>query len=184
MSLLEAKGLAKAYKKRRVVNGVTFSVSPGEIVGLLGLNGAGKTTLMRIVACLLTPTAGSVVVDGNDVVERPDAVRRLIGHLPEEPPLYQEMKVRDFSDAFLDAYLAAETIEAAGGLVLADTCLVVAPVEALGIKTLATNSAKAASYLPSYADVNVYFAPLERCIEISLSQSAQEDRWITLCASL
>ena len=63
---------------------------------------------------------------------------------------------------------AVEAIEAAGGLVLADTCLVVAPVEALGIKTVATNSAKAAFYLPSYADVGVYFAPLERCIEIAL----------------
>jgi len=68
----------------------------------------------------------------------------------------------------LKAAKAVETIEAAGGLVLADTCLVVAPVEAIGVKTIATNSAKAAFYLPSYADVQVTFAPLERCIELAL----------------
>ncbi|RLC79785.1 MAG: hypothetical protein DRI61_07140, partial [Chloroflexi bacterium] len=63
---------------------------------------------------------------------------------------------------------AVEVIEEAGGLVLADTCLVVAPVEALGIRSVATNSAKAAFYLPSYAGVRVFFSSLERCIEIAL----------------
>ncbi len=94
--MIEIRELIKNYGEIRAVDRVTCSIARGEIAGLLGLNGAGKSTLMRIVSCLLTPTSGTVMVDGNDVVEKPESVRRLIGYLPEEPPLYKEMKVSDF----------------------------------------------------------------------------------------
>ena len=94
--MIEIKELIKNYGEIRAVDRVTCSIARGQITGLLGLNGAGKSTLMRILSCLLTPTSGTVVIDGNDVVEKPEAVRRLIGYLPEDPPLYQEMRVRDF----------------------------------------------------------------------------------------
>jgi ABC-2 type transport system ATP-binding protein len=75
---------------------MSASIAKGEVVGLLGLNGAGKTTTLRILACDLLPSSGTVCVDGIDVVERPDDVRKLIGYLPEHPPLYEEMTVHEF----------------------------------------------------------------------------------------
>src|SRR5262249_60747340 len=74
----------------------SFSIDDGEIVGLLGLNGAGKTTTLRVLACDLLPSSGSVRVDGIDVVDNPNDVRGRIGYLPDIPPLYGEMSVRDF----------------------------------------------------------------------------------------
>ena len=67
MSLLEARGLAKQFKKRQVVNGVSISVSPGEIVGLLGPNGAGKTTTFNMIVGLVKPDDGEVVFEGNTI---------------------------------------------------------------------------------------------------------------------
>lgn len=94
--MIEIKELIKNYGEVRAVDRINCRIARGECVGLLGLNGAGKTTLLRILACLLTPTSGTITVDGHDVVRQPDRVRRLIGYLPEEPPLYQEMRVSDF----------------------------------------------------------------------------------------
>jgi len=71
-------------------------IEKGEVVGLLGLNGAGKTTTLRVLACDLLPSSGTVKVDGIDVVERPEEVRRKIGYLSDRPPLYDEMRVREY----------------------------------------------------------------------------------------
>ena len=86
MSLLEAKGLAKEYKKRRVVNGVTISVSPGEVVGLLGPNGAGKTTTFNMIAGSVRPTQGEVFLGEREITELPMYRRARLGitYLPQE----------------------------------------------------------------------------------------------------
>jgi ABC-2 type transport system ATP-binding protein len=94
--VIEIDGLYKYYGGRRALGPVSASIAEGEIIGLLGLNGAGKTTALRILACDLLPSAGTVRVDGIDVVEHPEAVRERIGYLPDTPPLYNEMRVGEF----------------------------------------------------------------------------------------
>jgi ABC-2 type transport system ATP-binding protein len=94
--VIEIQGLTKYYGDRKAVGPISFSIAKGEVVGLLGLNGAGKTTTLRILACDLLPSAGSVRVDGLDVVDHPDEVRARIGYLPDTPPLYDEMTVREY----------------------------------------------------------------------------------------
>jgi len=94
--VIEITDLYKYYGERRAIGPLSCSIAAGEIVGLLGLNGAGKTTTLRILACDLLPSAGSVLVDGLDVVEQPHEVRSRIGYLPDTPPLYPEMTVRAY----------------------------------------------------------------------------------------
>src|SRR5262249_25856257 len=78
------------------IEGMSFGVNKGEILGFLGPNGAGKTTTMRIITGFMPPTDGSVRVDGFDVLDAPLDVRRRIGYLPENPPLYLEMTVEGY----------------------------------------------------------------------------------------
>jgi ABC-2 type transport system ATP-binding protein len=92
--MIEARGVHKHYGDKTALDGVSFSIARGEVVGFLGLNGAGKTTMLKILCGLLLPTDGSVVVDGIDAVSDPLALRRQIGFLPDRPPLYGEMSVR------------------------------------------------------------------------------------------
>src|SRR5580693_1161581 len=94
--VIEITDLYKYYGERRAVGPLSCSIASGEIVGLLGLNGAGKTTTLRILACDLLPSAGTVRVDGLDVVEQPHEVRSRIGYLPDTPPLYTDMTVRAY----------------------------------------------------------------------------------------
>ena len=94
--MIEITELYKYYGERKAIGPLSFSIAAGEIVGLLGLNGAGKTTTLRILACDLLPSGGSVRVDGRDVVDEPHEVRKRIGYLPDRPPLYDEMTVRDY----------------------------------------------------------------------------------------
>ena len=94
--MIRINNLTKDYGTTRALDGVSFSVNRGEILGLLGPNGAGKTTTMRIVTGYLTPTAGSVEVQDMDVADNPLAVKRLIGYLPEFAPLYADMVVHDY----------------------------------------------------------------------------------------
>jgi ABC-2 type transport system ATP-binding protein len=95
-AVIEIQDLYKYYGDRKAVGPLSCSIARGEIVGLLGLNGAGKTTTLRILACDLLPSSGSVLVDGLDVVEHPHEVRSRIGYLPDTPPLYKEMTVRAY----------------------------------------------------------------------------------------
>ncbi len=94
--MIEITELHKYYGERRALGPLSCSIATGEVVGLLGLNGAGKTTTLRILACDLLPSGGSVTVDGIDVVEHPHEVRSRIGYLPDTPPLYGDMTVRAY----------------------------------------------------------------------------------------
>ncbi len=94
--MIEVKGLTKIYGKNIALNNASFEIGDGEIVGLLGPNGAGKTTTMNIITGYLSCTSGTVTVDGFDVFENPKEVKKLIGYLPENPPLYMEMTVWDY----------------------------------------------------------------------------------------
>jgi ABC-2 type transport system ATP-binding protein len=94
--VIEIEELYKYYGERRVVGPLSANIEQGEIVGLLGLNGAGKTTTLRILACDLLPTSGTVRIGGSDVVERPHEVRGKVGYLPDRPPLYDDMTVEEY----------------------------------------------------------------------------------------
>lgn len=94
--MLVVNNLVKKYGKKIAVDSISFTVNIGEIYGLIGPNGAGKTTTLRIIATLLTPTAGSVVVDGIDVTKNPLEVRRRISYLPEEAGAYPYMTGEEY----------------------------------------------------------------------------------------
>ncbi len=94
--MIEVKGLYKRYGNLVAVRNVSFEVQRGEVVGLLGPNGAGKTTTMRVITGFLPPSQGSVRIAGHDLEREPIAARRAIGYLPENPPLYPEMRVSDY----------------------------------------------------------------------------------------
>lgn len=94
--MIEVDQLTKVYGATPAIDRISFSVEKGEVVGFLGPNGAGKSTTMRILAGALGATDGSAKVAGIDVLADPRAVKRLVGYLPERPPLYTEMTVRAF----------------------------------------------------------------------------------------
>jgi ABC-2 type transport system ATP-binding protein len=94
--MIEVKGLVKTYGSKNAVNGVTFSVKRGDILGFLGPNGAGKSTTMKMITGFLRPTAGTATVDGHDVTVDPVVVKRKVGYLPESAPAYGEMTVEEF----------------------------------------------------------------------------------------
>src|SRR5579875_891868 len=94
--MIQVEGLTKKYARHVAVNNISFSVDKGDIVGFLGPNGAGKTTTMRILTCFMPPTEGKASVAGFDVFEQPFEVKKHIGYLPETPPVYPEMTVRDY----------------------------------------------------------------------------------------
>jgi ABC-2 type transport system ATP-binding protein len=94
--IIEVENLTKRYAGHAAVDGITFTVQRGEIVGFLGPNGAGKSTTMRILACYLPATYGTARVAGFDVFTQADDVRRRIGYMPENNPLHLDMRVREY----------------------------------------------------------------------------------------
>ncbi|HEV2391848.1 MAG TPA: ATP-binding cassette domain-containing protein [Verrucomicrobiae bacterium] len=94
--MIKVQNLAKVFGTKRAVDGVSFSVDRGEVLGFLGPNGAGKSTTMRMITGFIPPSAGTVSVGGFDVVEQPIPARRLIGYLPENAPAYTDMTVHGF----------------------------------------------------------------------------------------
>jgi ABC-2 type transport system ATP-binding protein len=94
--MIVVDNVSKYYGAHCAVRDLSFEIGEGECIGFLGLNGAGKSTSLRLLACLLLPTSGRITVRGLDVVESPHAIRRFIGYLPDTPPLYGEMTVREY----------------------------------------------------------------------------------------
>jgi len=94
--MIEVSDLTKRYAGHTAVSKISFTVGRGEIVGLLGSNGAGKSTTMRILSCFLPASSGTARVAGFDVFTQADEVRRRIGYMPENNPLYPEMRVREY----------------------------------------------------------------------------------------
>jgi len=94
--MIEVQNLTKRYTGHAAVDGVSFSVERGQIVGLLGPNGAGKSTIMRILSCFLPASSGTAKVAGHDVFAEADQVRQRIGYMPENNPLHRDMRVREY----------------------------------------------------------------------------------------
>jgi ABC-2 type transport system ATP-binding protein len=94
--LIQVENITKKYGQRLAVDHLNFTVNRGEILGFLGPNGAGKSTTMNIITGYLSATEGSVKLDGHDILEEPQAVKRQIGYMPELPPLYSDMTVQDY----------------------------------------------------------------------------------------
>ena len=101
-TMIKVEHLIKQYGDRYAVNDISFEVKKGEIVGFLGPNGAGKSTTMNILTGYLSSTSGKAMVDGMDILEHPLAVKKKIGFLPEAPPLYLEMTVREYLSFIYD----------------------------------------------------------------------------------
>lgn len=93
---ISLKNIDKRFGKQMALDGVSFEIGKGEIVGFIGPNGAGKSTAMRIITGYIPPTSGEVYVNGLDAVEHSLEIRRIIGYLPESNPLYTEMYVREY----------------------------------------------------------------------------------------
>ena len=93
---IKAQDITKVYGKEKALDGVSFSIETGEIVGFLGPNGAGKTTMMKIITGFIPQTSGEVTVNGLSVITNPIKVKKQIGYLPENNPLYDELYVREY----------------------------------------------------------------------------------------
>lgn len=94
--MIEIKNLTKRYGQIHAVNDISLTIKKGEILGFLGPNGAGKSTTMNILTGYLSPTSGTVTIDGFDIMDSPCEAKKLIGYLPELPPLYQDMTVSEY----------------------------------------------------------------------------------------
>ena len=100
--MIEVKNLVKDYGKYHAVKDISFSVPDGQIVGLLGPNGAGKSTTMNIMTGYISATSGEVKIGGYDILEQPIQAKKLIGYLPEIPPLYEDMTVAEYLNFICD----------------------------------------------------------------------------------
>ena len=100
--MIEINNLVKSYGDKKAVKGISFTVNDGEVLGFLGPNGAGKTTTMNIITGYLSSTSGSVKVNGHDILEEPELAKKEIGYLPENPPLYTDMTVKEYLNFICD----------------------------------------------------------------------------------
>ena len=94
--MIEVRELMKNYGSKRVLDHISFDVNKGEILGLLGANGAGKTTTMNIMTGNLSSTGGTVRLNGHEILEEPLQAKKELGYLPENPPLYPDMTVKEY----------------------------------------------------------------------------------------
>ncbi len=96
--MIEVSHLSKQYGTKRVVDDISFSIAPGEIIGFLGPNGAGKSTTMNMLTGYISSTSGTIKIDGYDILENPMEAKKRIGYLPELPPLYLDMTLDEYLD--------------------------------------------------------------------------------------
>jgi len=94
--LLSAKELSRSYGQQHAVQNINFEVNKGEVLGFLGPNGAGKSTTMKMLSGNLSPTHGEIIINGYDLLSQPKQAKTHIGYLPETPPLYKELTVKEF----------------------------------------------------------------------------------------
>lgn len=94
--MIEVKNLVKKYGNHAAVDNLSFTVETGKVVGFLGPNGAGKSTTMNMITGYIAPTEGTVLIDGVDIMEEPEKAKKNIGYLPEIPPLYPDLRVREY----------------------------------------------------------------------------------------
>jgi len=102
--MIEVNDLHKSYGSTRAVDGISFTIDRGEVVGLLGPNGAGKSTAMRMLTCYIAPDAGDAMVGGYSILTQSLDVRRILGYLPESAPLYADMNVIDYLGFIADIH--------------------------------------------------------------------------------
>lgn len=102
-NMIEVKNVSKRYGAKYAVKDATFTVRKGEVVGFLGRNGAGKSTTMNMITGYISTTAGSISIDGYDILKKPFETKRQIGYLPENPPLYIDMTVEEYLRFCCDA---------------------------------------------------------------------------------
>ena len=94
--MIEVKNLSKHFGDKKAVDGISFTAEDGEILGFLGPNGAGKSTTMNILTGYISSTDGVALIDGVDILENPIKAKQKIGYLPEQPPLYMDMTVKEY----------------------------------------------------------------------------------------
>ena len=94
--MLKVENLVKKYGRATALSGISFHVNKGEVIGFLGPNGAGKSTTMNIITGYISSNVGNVYIDGDEILENPEAAKKKIGYLPEQPPLYMEMTVGEY----------------------------------------------------------------------------------------
>lgn len=100
--MIKIEKLSKRFGDRYAVNKISAEINKGEIVGFLGPNGAGKSTTMNIITGYISYTEGKVEIDGKDILDSPNEIKKLIGYLPEQPPLYPEMTVKEYLNFVYD----------------------------------------------------------------------------------
>ena len=104
MSAIDIRGITKLYGQQKALDTVNLQIESGEVLGLLGPNGAGKSTLMKILCGFIPPTSGTIRINGMDIRSNALKIRRLVGYLPENNPLYPEMYVREYLGFVLKMY--------------------------------------------------------------------------------
>jgi ABC-2 type transport system ATP-binding protein len=107
---IKVNSITKIYGKQKALDAVSFEIKPGEVVGLLGPNGAGKSTIMKILTCFIPPTSGDASVCDFDILEQSIEVRKKVGYLPENNPLYLDLYVEEFL-SFIDSILTSSGIK-------------------------------------------------------------------------
>lgn len=134
--MIEVKELRRSFGPVVAVDGISFKAGKGEVVGLLGPNGAGKTTAMRILACFLQPDSGTAAVCGHDILKDPVGVRKSMGYLAENVPLYNEMTVGSFLNFICDV----REIKGAGRKETLDRIVPLCSIESVYHQTIETLS--------------------------------------------